>query len=298
MEMPPSVEVAPPAVRRWPPRFAQVHSGSSYAAPRARRSSRRRRRREEPPATIWPCSWPLPATTSMSPSVSRAAAAAMAARRSPTRARRARRRGWRARMAAGSSLRGLSSVTMARSARRWAIAPISGRLAAVAVAARAEDHDQPAARRAGAAPPARSPGRRACGRSRHRLRRPGGRSRRAAGGRARLEGAPAPPAPPRRLAGGDAQAGGHQGVDAWKAPTSGSRISKFRPRRRRSDADRPGSARAGPDAAPGRPRRPTTPNGRTGRGGGEGAEGVAVGVEHAVAARGSKVSNRRSLAAR
>ena len=47
-------------------------------------------------------------------------------------------------MAAGSSVRGLSEVTMARSASRAAIAPMSGPLAAIPVAAAAEHDDQPA----------------------------------------------------------------------------------------------------------------------------------------------------------
>ena len=49
-------------------------------------------------------------------------------------------------MAAGSSERGLSSVTKATSASRCGRLAHQGPLAAVAVAAGAEDHDQPAAR--------------------------------------------------------------------------------------------------------------------------------------------------------
>ena len=49
-------------------------------------------------------------------------------------------------IAAGSSLRGLSEVTIARSARSAAIRPISGRFAAVAVAAAAEDAEHAAGR--------------------------------------------------------------------------------------------------------------------------------------------------------
>ena len=60
-----------------------------------------------------------------------------------SRSRPARRRGSRARIAAGSSLRGLSSVTITRSASRAAASPISARLPRVAVAAGAEDDDQP-----------------------------------------------------------------------------------------------------------------------------------------------------------
>ena len=121
-------------------------------------------------ADVWPCSWPLPAISSTSP----AASAATRRARSPRRGRRSRaapggrRRRIAARIAAGSSLRGLSSVTMARSARRGGDLAHHRPLAAVAVAAAAEHHDQPAARRAAAARAARSPARRACGRNRHR----------------------------------------------------------------------------------------------------------------------------------
>ena len=71
-----------------------------------------------------------------------------------------------ARIAAGFSLRGLSSVTMTRSAPCAAIAPISGALALVAVAAGAEHHDQLALDVRPQRLDAPSPARPACGRNR------------------------------------------------------------------------------------------------------------------------------------
>ena len=72
-----------------------------------------------------------------------------------------------ARIAAGSSLRGLSSVTMTRSAISAAIAPISGRLpASRSPPAPNTTTSRPPHR--GAAPRAPSPAHRACGRSRQR----------------------------------------------------------------------------------------------------------------------------------
>ena len=104
-------------------------------------------------------------------------------RRSPTRSPRAGRRSRRphrdrrqarpgraggaaARMAAGSSERGLSSVMTTTSACRAAAAPISGRFAVVAVAAATEHRDHPALRPASDRRPGRGRSRRACGRSR------------------------------------------------------------------------------------------------------------------------------------
>ena len=94
-----------------------------------RRSPPRRRVR----AARWPGSIAARRSTSM-----------RTRRRHRTR-RRARaapcRPGSRAMIASGSSERGLSEVTITTSARRAAISPISGPLAAVAVAAGAEDAD-------------------------------------------------------------------------------------------------------------------------------------------------------------
>ena len=72
-------------------------------------------------------------------------ASAIASRRPPTSLAPGAPAMIAARIAAGSSLRGLSSVTITTSDRRAATAPISGPLALVAVAAGAEHSDQPAA---------------------------------------------------------------------------------------------------------------------------------------------------------
>ena len=78
--------------------------------------------------TIWPVSWPLPAMTSASPGSSSLTPSRIASARSPiSRAPGAPAR-IAARIAAGFSERGLSSVTMTTSAARAAIAPIIGRL--------------------------------------------------------------------------------------------------------------------------------------------------------------------------
>ena len=92
---------------------------------------------------IWPVSWPLPAISSTSPGASsrnRARGSPRAGRRS--RSRRARAARIAARIAAGSSLRGLSSVTMTRSALRGGDRAHQRPLAGVAVAAAAEHHDE------------------------------------------------------------------------------------------------------------------------------------------------------------
>src|SRR5215472_4828560 len=78
--------------------------------------------------TIWPVSWPLPAISSTSPRASPAIAARIASPRSPiSRAPGAAAR-ISARIAAASSLRGLSSVMTTASAFSAAIRPIIGRL--------------------------------------------------------------------------------------------------------------------------------------------------------------------------
>src|SRR5580693_3671982 len=89
------------------------------------------------PATYCPVSWPLPATTITSPGAARPTAWAIAAARSGSTMTRARSScgtlstpsSIAARMANGSSDRGLSLVRMATSASDAAAAPIIGRLA-------------------------------------------------------------------------------------------------------------------------------------------------------------------------
>ena len=102
--------------------------------------------RQTSPPMVWPCSWPLPATTSTSPGAEqigqrrrdrRVAVADLAAARTAPASIAAR-------IAAGSSLRGLSSVTIATSASRAARRAHQRPLARIAVAAGAEHHVQPA----------------------------------------------------------------------------------------------------------------------------------------------------------
>ena len=95
--------------------------------------------------TIWPVSWPLPATTSTSPVSSMATAARMASARSPISSRRGAAARIAARIVAGSSLRGLSSVTMTTSASLVGDLAHQWALAGVAIAAAAEHHHQPPA---------------------------------------------------------------------------------------------------------------------------------------------------------
>ena len=100
------------------------------AAARARRSGRRTGARS--PATSWPCSWPLPQITTTSPGCASASASPIAARRSAstvTSSGRASPATISARIASGSSERGLSLVTYTRSAPASAAAPIRGRFA-------------------------------------------------------------------------------------------------------------------------------------------------------------------------
>src|SRR5260221_993064 len=77
---------------------------------------------------IWPVSWPLPATRTMSPSRAMRIASAMASRRPATSVAPAAPAMMSARMRPGSSLRGLSSVTMTTSDKAVATRPICGRL--------------------------------------------------------------------------------------------------------------------------------------------------------------------------
>ena len=161
------LEGAMDGCRRWRRRFRRRSTARSCRALPRDRDVVERQHLMSPP-TIWPCSWPLPASRMMSSGPASAIAAAIASRRPPiSRAPGAPARMSR-RIAAGSSLRGLSSVTMTRSARRAATAPISGALADVAVAAGAEDDDQPARWHAAAAPRSPLRSRRAYGHNRHR----------------------------------------------------------------------------------------------------------------------------------
>src|SRR3954464_15284635 len=78
--------------------------------------------------TIWPLSWPFPATSKTSPGCKAATARRIASPRSPISVAPRVAVRIAARIAAGFSLRGLSSVTITASAFSAAIAPISGRL--------------------------------------------------------------------------------------------------------------------------------------------------------------------------
>ena len=133
-----------------------------------------------------------------------------------------------ARIAAGSSLRGLSSVTMTMSARSAATAPMMRALALVAVAAAAEHHEQRGLRVRAAARRAPWRAHRACGRSRRRSARRSGvvptRSSRPARALQVLEQRHtalrrSPPVAMARPAATSA-------LEAWKAPTSGRRHAR------------------------------------------------------------------------
>src|SRR5262245_16455916 len=77
---------------------------------------------------IWPVSWPLPAISSTSPRHRSSIERLIASRRSPISSAPGAASRIAARIAAGFSLRGLSSVTTTRSASLAAIVPIIGRL--------------------------------------------------------------------------------------------------------------------------------------------------------------------------
>src|SRR6185436_10355036 len=81
-----------------------------------------------PAPMIWPCSWPLPATSTMSPERAILMASAIASRRPAISVAPGAPARISARILAGSSPRGLSSVTITTSDNREATAPISGRL--------------------------------------------------------------------------------------------------------------------------------------------------------------------------
>src|SRR3974390_485843 len=102
----------------------------SHSAPKAARTASWSENGNIRSPTIWPVSWPLPAISSTSPSFRRLTAVRIASPRSPiSSAPRAAARIPR-RIAAGFSLRGLSSVTITWSAFSTAILPMIGRLPA------------------------------------------------------------------------------------------------------------------------------------------------------------------------
>ena len=128
-----------------PPAACATCSGDhvAHAAPPGRRR-RRRRAPCAPPSNSWPCSWPLPATTTTSPGRGQRDGALdrrAAVDASRSTAAPARPAAISAMIASGSSLRGLSEVTIATSARSAAARAHQRALAAVAVAAGAEDDD-------------------------------------------------------------------------------------------------------------------------------------------------------------
>ena len=150
-------------------RSAKVQSGALMRPPR-RRACRGRRAWSEngitSEPTIWPVSWPLPATQRTSPGPSIAIARRIASPRSPISIASGapvedrladRRRILRARVVVGDD----DDVGMLGSG-----ASHQRPLAGVAVAAGAEDDDEAARASSAGAPQARSRWRRACGRSR------------------------------------------------------------------------------------------------------------------------------------
>ncbi len=116
-------------------------------APSTSRATSRSSKGVTTPLRSWPCSCPLPAITTTSPAEARSAA-----QRDRARAGRPRQRARAgpsaaptrisAMIASGSSVRGLSEVTTATSARPRATSAHLRALAAVAVAAAAEHHDE------------------------------------------------------------------------------------------------------------------------------------------------------------
>ena len=136
-------------------RAAITRRTRTRAAPRGRRRDRRTAKRRRP--ISWPCSWPLPAITTTSPGARDRNARADRTARGPGRSRRRSPAPWRMSwmIASGSSLRGLSDVTIARRRARAATAPISGRLPRSRSPPAPKTTDQPAARRARAPPGAR-----------------------------------------------------------------------------------------------------------------------------------------------
>ena len=133
---------------RRSPRALEPHAGLPSLRSSSRATSRSSKGILRPPSNSWPCSWPLPAITTVSPGSARPSASAIAARRSTSTstlgAALARPAATSATIAAGSSERGLSEVTIGE-VGELAAGPAHHRaLVAVAVAAGAEDRDQPA----------------------------------------------------------------------------------------------------------------------------------------------------------
>ena len=223
---------------------AEVQSGvmparlpSSATASRARRH---RRRDGSSPPTIWPLLVALAGDQQHVAGLQHREAARMASR---AVADLARARGSAARMArritAGSSLRGLSSVTMTTSARpRGDLAHLRP-LAGVAVAAAAEHDDEPAAAMGAQRRRAPSRARRAYARNRRSPARHWRGSPHAAAGRARPAAAAARRGPLDRRAGGEGKTERRQRIARLECPDQ-----------RQEKARRSPSTRA---RAPGRP---------------------------------------------
>src|SRR6266545_2867287 len=108
------------------------HSGREHnqAVAFSRRSASRTTSRSSKgsfrPAISWPCSWPLPAITTTSPSRADSSTRSIARRRSSSISR-SRPSTISDAITAGSSLRGLSDVTSATSASSVTTCPINGR---------------------------------------------------------------------------------------------------------------------------------------------------------------------------
>ena len=109
---------------------SHCHSGSAmHAGLRHRRAHRVViGERKDPGLTICPVSWRLPATNSTSPFASRRTPARMASARSPISRAPGAAAKICARIAAGESLLGLSSVTITMLAFSLAMRPMIGRL--------------------------------------------------------------------------------------------------------------------------------------------------------------------------
>jgi len=166
-----------------------------------------------PAPMVWPVSWPLPAMTSRSrgrarrrPGGSRPAVADLERIRAPARTSR--------RIAAGFSLRDCRRDDDAIGQPRGDLA-ISG-VCPVAIAAAAEDDDQPAAGM-GRSAMSRPPARRACGNSRHRSARHWDAGPRARCGRARRPARHHGEHPLHRLAASDGEAEGGQEIVCLEA---------------------------------------------------------------------------------
>ncbi len=155
-------------------------------------------------------------------------------------------------------------------------------LARVAVAAAAEDDDRAGRARRGAARPAPSPARRACGRSRRTRRRRGSR-RPARADPARLRA----PASAAKTASASEPVAMHSpaatsALETWKSPGSGRRTRRLRPPNSRSSVDGEAVARRRSRAGSPRPCAPTvkTVRPRASRGRDHPRRDLAVGVDH------------------